>query len=420
MDCEKKRFVIVGNCIAGVSAAETLRQHNQRDEIMMISDEDVPAYSRCLITYYLAGDVEESQLLSHSLAWYRHRDITLLLNTKALKVDPNKKELSIESKKRTKRIAYDNLLLATGASPIFFNAFPYDPDGIIGMRTSGDAKKLKSWAKKGKKALIIGAGFVGLKTAYGLSKLGVKTQVVELLPTVLGRMTDLEASNRVVNRLTSESKGNIEIKLNSSVVGVSRVNTRTGTKYRAAMSDGAEAEVDFIVASVGVRANTDLVQGTAIHGKGPLQVDERQKTAARDVYAAGDVAQSRHIVSKGWIYNAIWPVAAAQGRVAAHNMLGMEKVFAGNLPMNSVDFFHLWITAIGDVQARDGIQCLKYETPAIYQKLLLKDNIPVGFMAVGNVDGSGVIRSMIEQKIPWDEAKKQPYAHLLPIVTQVQ
>jgi NAD(P)H-nitrite reductase large subunit len=414
MNDEKKRFVIVGNCIAGVSAAETLRQLNQRDEIIMISDEDVPAYSRCLITYYLAGDVEESQLLSHSMDWYRHRDVTLLLNTRALKVDPDKKELTVESKKKKKRLAYDQLLLATGASPIFFNAFPYDPEGIIGMRTYGDAKKLRSWAKKGKKALIIGAGFVGLKTAYGLSKLGVKTQVVELLPTVLGRMTDLEASNRVVNRLMSESKGNIEIMLNSSVVGVSKV----GRRYRAAMSDGAEAEVDFIVASVGVRANTDLVQGTVIHGKGPIQVDERQKTTAQDVYAAGDVAQSQHIVSKGWIYNAIWPVAAAQGRVAAHNMLGMEKVFTGNLPMNSVDFFHLWITSIGDAQAKDGMTCLKYETTAVYQKLLLKDNIPVGFLAVGNVDGAGVIRSMIEQKIPWDEAKKQPYAQLLPIMAQ--
>ena len=416
MSGEKKSFVIVGNCIAGVSAADTLRQYNQRDDVIVIGDEDVPAYARCLITYYLAGDVEEAHLLSHSPDWYRHRNIKMLLNTKAQRVDPQKKEITVEANRRTKKIAYDQLLIATGASPIFFNAFPYDPEGIIGMRTYGDAKKLKSWAKKGKKALIIGAGFVGLKTAYGLSKLGVKTQVVELLPTVLGRMTDLEASNRIVNRLTSASKGSIEIKLNSSVVGV----TKVGARYRAAMSDGAEAEVDFIVASVGVRANTDLVQGTAIYGKGPIQVDERQKTAAQDVYAAGDVAQSQHIVSKGWIYNAIWPVAAAQGRVAAHNMLGMEKIFAGNLPMNSVDFFHLWITAIGDVQARDSIQCLKYETPAVYQKLLLKDTIPVGFMAIGNVDGAGVIRSMIEQKIPWDEAKKQPYAQLLPIVTQVQ
>ncbi|MCX5887183.1 MAG: FAD-dependent oxidoreductase, partial [Proteobacteria bacterium] len=181
MSGEKKSFVIVGNCIAGVSAADTLRQYNQRDDVIVIGDEDVPAYSRCLITYYLAGDVEEAHLLSHSPDWYRHRNIKLLLNTKAQKVDPQKKEITVEANRRTKKIAYDQLLIATGASPIFFNAFPYDPEGIIGMRTYGDAKKLKSWAKKGKKALIIGAGFVGLKTAYGLSKLGVKTQVVELL-----------------------------------------------------------------------------------------------------------------------------------------------------------------------------------------------------------------------------------------------
>jgi len=412
MNDEKRRYVIVGNCIAGVSAAEILRKHNKRDEIIMMSDEEVPAYSRCLITYYLAGDIEESQLLSHSLDWYHHRNIKLLLNTKALKVDLYKRELTIECKKKIRRMAYDKLLIATGASPIFLKAFPYDPEGIVGMRTYADANKLKSWARKGRKALIIGAGFVGLKTAYGLSKLGVKVQVVELLPTVLGRMTDLEASNRVVNQLVS--KGNIEIKLNSSVVEVAKV----GKRYRTAMSDGSEVEVDFIVASVGVRPNTDLLEGTKVYGKGAIPVDQRQRTAAQDIYAAGDVAQSQHSVSKDWIYNAIWPVAAAQGRVAAYNMLGIDKVFTGNLPMNSVDFFHLWITSIGDIQAKDGVTCMKYETQAIYQKLCLKDNIPVGFLAVGNVDGAGVIRSMVEQKIPWEEAKKQPYIQLLPIMAQ--
>jgi NAD(P)H-nitrite reductase large subunit len=414
MNDEKKCFVIVGNCIAGVSAAETLRQHNQRDEIIMMSDEEVTAYSRCLITYYLAGDVEESQLLSHSPDWYRHRNINLLLNTKALKVNPRKKELTVESKKKTRRMAYDKLLLATGASPIFLKSFPYDPEGIIGMRTYADAKKLKSWARKGRKALVIGAGFVGLKTAYGLSKIGVKVHVVELLPTVLGRMTDLEASSRIVNRLVNKSNGNIDIRLNSSVVEVAKV----GNRYRAAMSDGSETEIDFIVASVGVKPNTELTEGTEIYGKGAIKVDQRQRTAVEDVYAAGDVAQSQHSVSKGWIYNAIWPVAAAQGRVAAHNMLGMDKVYTGNLPMNSVDFFSLWITSIGDTQVQNGVQCVTYETQAVYQKLCLKDNIPVGFLAVGNVDGAGVIRGMIEQKILWDEVKKQPYTQLLPILAQ--
>lgn len=416
MDYHKRRFVIVGNCIAGVSAAETLRRLNQRDEIIIVSEEEVPAYSRCLITYYLAGDVEESQLLSHTLSWYRHREIKLMLETKALRVVPDKKELIVESKKKKMHIPYDKLLLATGASPIFLKAFPYDPEGIIGMRTYADAKRLKAWAKKGKRALIIGAGFVGLKTAYGLSKLGVQTQVVELLPTVLGRMTDLEASNRIVNRLTEGSKGKIQIKLNSSVVGVSKVTSKNSINYRAVLSDGTEAVVDFIVASVGVKPNTELLEETSIQTKGPLEVDDKQKTALEDVYAAGDVSLSRHIISRGWIYNAIWPVAAAQGRVAAYNMLGREKCFSGNLPMNSVDFFDLWITAIGDIQLKEGVHYLKYETPAVYQKLLLKDNIPVGFLAVGNVDGAGVVRRMIEQKIPWEEAKKNPYAQLIPLL----
>jgi NADPH-dependent 2,4-dienoyl-CoA reductase/sulfur reductase-like enzyme len=128
-------------------------------------------------------------------------------------------------------------------------------------------------------------------------------------------------------------------------------------------------------------------------------------------------------MSKEWIYNAIWPVAAAQGRVAAYNMSGDTKItYAGNLPMNSVDFFELWITAIGNVQADqaegNGIETIKFQSPRIYQKLLLKQGVPIAFMAVGNVDGAGLVRGAIVAEMPWKEFIKKPQAKVLPIVKE--
>ena len=410
-----KQHVIVGNCIAAVSAAETLRQLNPNDNIVIIGDEAVPSYSRCLITYYLGNMITEDHLLSHTKKWYSEREIDLHLSTRAEGVDTKKRVVHSVTRGKKVNIPYDTLLVATGSSPIFLPSFPYDKDGIIGMRDYKDSCMLKGWAKKGKKAIIIGAGFVGLKSAYGLVKHGVKVKIVELLPTVLGRMTDLEASARVRDRLCQNEL--IEIELKNSVVAT----RKHGDGYVATYQNGDEEYADFIVASVGVKANTDFLENTGVEIDRIISVDDGQRTTVEDIYAAGDVCRSRHIVTGDWIYNAIWPVAAAQGRIAAANMSGQDRTYEGNIPMNSVDFYELWITAVGDVQeAGDDIEEVIFKSSSIYQNVKLKDGVPVSFMATGNVDGAGVMRAAIVSQTPWDEFVKKPYAQILPVANQAR
>ena len=409
-----RQHVIVGNCIAAVSAAETLRKLNPEDSIIILGEEAVPSYSRCLITYYLGGMVTKRHLLSHAEKWYADRNIGLNLSTRAEQVDTKNRIVHAAQSGKKKKFSYDTLLVATGSSPVFLKSFPYDPHGIIGMRNYDDSSKLKNWAKKGKKAIIIGAGFVGLKTAYGLVKRGVQVKVVELLPTVLGRMTDLEASSRVRDRMTRHEL--LDIELHNSVIAT----RKQGNKYVVTYQNGGEESADFIVASVGVKANTDFLAGTGVEIDRIVNVDDGQRTTVEGIYAAGDVCRSRHIVSREWIYNAIWPVAAAQGRIAACNMSGQHRVYDGNIPMNSVDFYEMWITAIGDVQAEgDDIEEITFKSHSIYQKVKLRDDIPISFMAVGNVDGAGIVRGAIVGKTPWREFTKKPHTQLLPVVNQL-
>ncbi len=410
-----KQHVIIGNCIAAVSAAETLRQLNPNDNIVIIGDEEVPSYSRCLITYYLGNMITEDHLLSHTKKWYSEREIDLHLSTRVEGVDSKKRMVHAVTRGKKVDIPYDTLLVATGSSPIFLPSFPYDKDGIIGMRDYKDSCMLKGWAKKGKKAIIIGAGFVGLKSAYGLVKHGVKVKIVELLPTVLGRMTDLEASSRVKDRLCQNEL--IEIELKNSVVAT----RKHGDGYIATYQNGDEEYADFIVASVGVKANTDFLENAGVEIDRIVSVDDGQRTTAEDIYAAGDVCRSRHIVTGDWIYNAIWPVAAAQGRIAACNMSGQDRTYEGNIPMNSVDFYELWITAVGDVQeAGDDIEEVIFKSSSIYQNVKLREGVPVSFMATGNVDGAGVMRAAIVSQTPWDEFIKKPYAQILPVANQAR
>jgi NADPH-dependent 2,4-dienoyl-CoA reductase/sulfur reductase-like enzyme len=244
-------------------------------------------------------------------------------------------------------------------------------------------------------------------------KHGVKVKIVELLPTVLGRMTDLEASARVRDRLCQNEL--IEIELKNSVVAT----RKHGDGYIATYQNGDEEYADFIVASVGVKANTDFLENTGVEIDRIVSVDDGQRTTAEDIYAAGDVCRSRHIVTGDWIYNAIWPVAAAQGRIAASNMSGQNRTYEGNIPMNSVDFYELWITAVGDVhEAGDDIEEVIFKSSSIYQNVKLRDGVPVSFMATGNVDGAGVMRAAIVSQTPWDEFVKKPYAQILPVANQ--
>jgi len=409
-----KRHVIIGNCIAAVSAADTLRKLKTDDSIVILGDETVPSYSRCLITYYLGGMITENHLLSHTEKWYEERDIELNLSTRAVEVDTKDRVVYAMNNGRKKKFSYDTLLIATGSSSVFMKSYPYDPDGIIGMRNYQDARKLKSWAKKGKKAIVIGAGFIALKTAYSLVRRGVRVKVVAR-STVLRRMTDIEARRRVIERLTSHELLDIELK-------TSVVDTRKhGDRYVVTYQDGREEETDFIVSSVGAKANTDFIEGTDVEIDNVIKVDEHQQTTAEDVYAAGDVCRSRHIVTKEWISNAIWPVAVAQGRVAAHNMSGQGRTYGGDIPMNSVDFYDLWVTSLGDPETEDkNIEEIKFETSRIYQNVQLRDGIPFCFIALGNVDGAGIIRGAIVGQIPWKDFIKKPYAQLLPVVNQMK
>jgi len=409
MSSKQKHHVIIGNCIAAVTAADTLRRYGPNDKITILSDEDVPAYSRCLITYYLAGDVTRKHLLSHSKKWYTDRSIDLHLNTKATQVDPKARKVKTSNRKT---FSYDKLLVATGARPIFFPAIPYDPKGIIGMRTYQDSSTLLKWSAPGKKALVVGAGFVGLKSAYGLIKRGVKVRVVELLPTVLGRMADEEASRRIVEKFDNHEL--VDVTLNASVLNAEF----DGKHYRAHLSTGEELVVDFIVMSVGVRPNVEMLANTDVEINRAIVTDTAQQTTNPDIYAAGDVCLSPELISGQMINNAIWPVAAAQGRVAAMNMLGLKAQYTGNIVQNSVDFFGQWITALGDVQASGkGVDYKIYFTEKIYQKLVFRNGILAGFMATGNVDYAGVIQALIKENATWEEMLGNKYVRLIPVVS---
>ncbi|MCM8771356.1 MAG: FAD-dependent oxidoreductase, partial [Candidatus Omnitrophica bacterium] len=182
-----KQFIIIGNSAAGIAGIEAIRQKDKNSKIVVISDEDYPSYCRCLISYYLAKDIKEENILYRTQNFYQENNIELLLNKKVIRVEPKKNYIICEDKTK---IGYDTLLIATGARPKFPEIKGIKKRHVFGFRTIKDAEDIEGLLAVTKAACVLGGGLIGLKAAYALKKRGVDVKVVIKSGQVLSQILD--------------------------------------------------------------------------------------------------------------------------------------------------------------------------------------------------------------------------------------
>lgn len=398
---KQSRYVIIGASAAGVTAAETLRRYDASAEIVMVSDEKL-VYSRPLLSYYLAGKLDEDQLLYRPRDFFERYKIKALF-TRAVGLDTEKSQVHLQD---GTTVAYDKLLLATGASP----RFPAleglkERSGVFGLRKlEEDAKAILSWLPKAKRAVVLGGGLVGLKAAEALQGRGLAVTVLIDSPHALSQMLD-ESSARIFERIFEQNGVTIRTKAKPvAVLGKQQVE---GVQ----LASGEVFACDLVVVGKGVDPNLELLKDTKLRKDYGVFVDDYLGTSIENIYAAGDVAQARDVVrGEPWI-NALWPCAVEQGRIAALNMLGQETVYRGSMRMNSVQFFGvpvisagLAVLTPGPLGGRSGEhdETLEFQpAPGIYRKIFLKDDTIVGFVLVGDVpiEAAGVLRILMERRV---------------------
>ncbi|MBI4972352.1 MAG: NAD(P)/FAD-dependent oxidoreductase [Candidatus Omnitrophica bacterium] len=388
-----KQFVIIGNSAAGISAAEAIRQKDKQSKITVISDEDYPAYCRCLISYYLAAEVKEDKILYRPENFYKENNIELLLNKKVNSVDPKKNRILCEDKTQ---VAFDALLIATGASPKFPEMPGIKKRGVFGLRTIKDAKEIDGLLPVTKGACVLGGGLVGLKAAYALRKRNLEVKVIIKSKQVLSQMLDSVAAAIVARRL--EENG-IELVFGQEVTEI----IGNGEIRAVKLESGKALACALIVVGKGVEPNIDLVKGTAIKVNEGIIADNFLTTNIPNIYTAGDVCESFDLTLGSHTINALWPLAVEQGRIAGLNMAGDKVNYAGSIGMNSIEFFGLPVVSLGiyKVREQNGFEELQVldEQAGVYKKLILKDNVLVGAILAGNIKNSGVFLKMIRDKI---------------------
>ena len=310
---EHADFLLVGGGLACTTAAETLRAGGAAGSVVMVSAEHLPPYHHPPLSKgFLLGSEDEARIFIHPESFYRDHAIDLRLSTRVLSVDPSRQIVTTASGD----IGYGQLLIATGGVPKVLELPGAALSGVFSLHYKGDADAIRRAASNAKRAAVIGGSFLGMEIAIAFVKLGVEVTVIERGPVLLPY---LEAA-----RLSAYVRGYVE-KLGISVLLNDTAAALHGQDKveEVETTSGRRIPCDLVVAAMGIAPASGFLAGSGITLEdGYIAVDERLRTSAPNVYAAGDVtafydpvfARRRHIEH--------WDNAVKQGRLAALNMLG--------------------------------------------------------------------------------------------------
>ena len=277
------KHVIIGAGPSGVVAATTLRKLCPEDEILLIGGEAEPPYSRMAIPYYLIGNIKEKGThLKTNASYYKEHRITCQ-HGRVEKIDSKKKTLHLND---GKTVAYDKLLLASGAYPIRPPVPGIDDPEINGCWTLEDARLIAKKCKKGVKVLQMGAGFIGCIIMEAIAATGVELTVVEMGDRMVPRMMN-ETCGGLIKRWC-EKKG-VAVYTSTKVIKIEKRKDKT-PRYAIQMEGGKTLEADLIIASTGVAPALDYLEGSGIEADNGILINSYMQTNRTDIYAAGDCA----------------------------------------------------------------------------------------------------------------------------------
>lgn len=311
-------IVIVGANLAGGTAAATLREEGFGGRVVLIGAEPQLPYERPpLSKQYLRGEVPFVKALLRPPEFYSERAIETRLGMRVVAVDPGARAIELSS---GERIAYDRLLVATGGRNRRVPIPGLDLAGVYDLRTVADADRIRAEIAPGRKAVVVGMGFIGAEVAASLRVCGVDVLAVEPLQTPLFRVLGQEIG-RVVEAIHRDH--GVDLLFGDSVAAFDGA----GRVERVVTRGGRRLECDFAVVGLGIEPATEIVAGTGVEINNGIVVDEYCRTNVPGVFAAGDVANHYHPLFGRHLRVEHWQNALRQGAAAARSMLGRGQPY---------------------------------------------------------------------------------------------
>jgi NAD(P)H-nitrite reductase large subunit len=391
------KYVLIGNSAASLAAVDGIRKIDKQGDIIIINREEGSAYSRVALPYYVAGEMTLDDLLIRRNVDYGKLGVTLVERENVTAINPATKQVELES---GKKVSYDKLLIGTGSETIIPPIQGLDQVPHHYLWTLDDAIGMKKAAEKAKTAVVIGGGFIGMLAAEALRKLKIKLTIVEMAPILLPQLLDEGAGKIFLQAVRDEG---VTVRTGALVAAVTRKNGG----IEATLKNGDTFTVDMAVVATGVRPNVHYLQNGAVSLNKGVLVNEYLQTNHPDIYAAGDVAETKDFLSDERSIYAIWPTAIDQGRAAGANMAGKKLAYPGSLGMNVVELFNVTLAQLGRFREGPGdtVKMLSKGDDGLYRKIVVdKNGTLVGAVYVGDENGvaeMGVIHSAIKRREKW-------------------
>ncbi|MBC8080161.1 MAG: NAD(P)/FAD-dependent oxidoreductase [Gorillibacterium sp.] len=379
----RERLVLIGNGMAGVGTIEQiLKLAPSMYDMTVIGKEPYPNYNRIQLSYVLEGSKTIDEIVMNSYEWYQDNGITLHTGTAVTRIDTKAKLVYTDN---GLTVPYDKLILATGSNPFILPIPGADKAGVVGFRDIADCEQMLEAAQTYQKAAVIGGGLLGLEAAKGLLKLGMDVTVVHIFEELMERQLDITASTMLKAELETQGLKFACGKQTSEIIGNERVE---GLRF----SDATELETDFVVMAVGIRPSIELARRSGIEVNRGVVVDDYMSTSAADVYAVGECNEHR-----GISYGLVAPLFE-QGMVLAKQLCGLEtgpytgSIVSTKLKISGVDVF-----SAGEFMDQPDLAVVKTQDDwkRVYKKLLLRRNVIVGGVLVGDVSESTKIAKWI-------------------------
>ena len=384
-------YLIIGNGVAGTTAAENIRKIDKKGNITMVTGEDLPFYYRIRLNEYISGEIEENDLVAKKEKWYRDQNINLELVTRIVGAKDQEKALITEN---NRTLSYDRLLIATGSHSFIPPIKGSEKKGVFSLRTIKDARDISAYARNIENVVLIGGGLLGLEAGNALRKLGKRVTVVEFFPRLLPRQLDVDGAKRL--------QGIMEKLGFSFRLGAKTEEITGGDQVGGVLLEGGETlSSEMVIISAGVRPNMELAKDLGLdHDKG-IKVDEHLQTNLADIYAAGDVAEF-----EGMPYG-IWPAAMEQGKIAGNNMAGGDMVYEGTVMANTLKVVGVDLASAGNIDAENEFESQVFTDENIYKKIVIENDKITGCIMLGDTKGFSIMTKAISERVDVSKIKNQ-------------
>lgn len=384
------KYLIVGASHAGREALAAIRMSDPEGRLVMLSGEKHLPYSPTVLPYVVSGRSAPDRVALARTEWFADNRAELVLGARVAGIDAAARAVRLADGGRW---TYDRLLLATGAEPAVPRVEGLERGGYHVLRTLDDALAIRTHAASARRAVVLGAGLVGLHAAETLAEAGLDVTVVEMRPHVLAEYFDAGAAALI--GATFERHG-IRMLMGR------RLDRAAGSEpCRLGLDDGTELEADLLLVAAGVRPAMDLLAGSPVATDKGILVDQRMRTNVEGIWAAGDVAQANGFLTGRPVVNGTLPEAVEQGRIAGMDMAGDADLvpYGGGIPLNTYGFFGRHAVAVGAAATPegDGAEVHTDETDG-YCRIVLRDNRLIGLAAIDRMVDAGIVWRLIQRR----------------------